>query len=81
MNVEKKYWRWTTTVIDFAKLPQEKIYGSRYRTKEDEIFRYLPLPTSTTEIHEWYNGGWSCEYNCALHYAIEYGLAEWVEDE
>lgn len=77
MNVEKKYWHWKTTIINFAELPKEKSHWSDYITKVDMIFKYLPLPTSIYEIHEWYNGGWSSEYNEALHYAIELGLVEW----
>ena len=83
---ESKYWRWKSTKIDFAKLPhgdslkQEDMYSS-YTSLVDMVFIKLPLPFSDTEIHCWYNGGFSCEYNEALYYAIKIGLAEWVEDE
>ena len=82
-NVEKKYWRWKTTVIDFSKLPhgdnlqQEDMY-STYTSLLDMAFIKLPLPYDDCEIHTWYPGGFSCEYNMALFYVIKIGLAEWV---
>ena len=33
------------------------------------------------EVHRWYNGGWSSEYNGALFYAEEYGLIEFIDIE
>lgn len=82
---KEKYWRWKSTVVDFSKLPTwenhkpEDEWGS-YSLLIDLVFRELPLPHSDTEIHLWYNGGYSCEYNEALYYAIKIGLAEWVEE-
>lgn len=78
MEIKKKYRMWKSTLIDFEKLPKEKVAG-HYYTKADYIFNYLPLPD--TIFHEWYNGGWSSEYNKALHYAEELGLIEWVKEE
>ena len=65
------YWRWKSTIIDFSKMPNENL--------KEYIFRYLPLPD--VEIHRWYNGGWSSEYNDALQYAKDYGLIEFIEEE
>ena len=73
------YWRWKSTIIDFSKIPDEYPNGYYNPSKKDYIFRYLPLPDE--EIHRWYNGGWSSEYNEALRYAEELGLIEWLEDE
>lgn len=74
----KKYWVWKKTIIDFEELPNTYVEG-HYYTKADYIFQYLPLPD--TRIHEWYNGGYSSEYNEALWFAEELGLIEWVEEE
>lgn len=71
---EKKYWRWKSTIIDFDTISDEKADFGDYITKKDMIFHYLGTPDK--EIHEWYNGGWSCEYNYALSYAKEFGLVE-----
>jgi hypothetical protein len=74
MNEEKKYWKWKSTIIDFDNIKEEKADFGDYWTKKDMIFHYLGCPDD--KIHEWYNGGWSCEYNYALSYAKEYGLVE-----
>ena len=79
MKIEKYYWRWKSTVIDFSKIPDEYPYGTISWSKKQYIFKYLPLPNE--EIHEWYNGGWSSEYNDALFYAEEYGLIDWWNEE
>lgn len=71
---EKKYWQWKSTIIDFDTISDEKADFGDYITKKDMIFHYLGTPDK--EIHEWYNGGWSCEYNYALSYAKELGLVE-----
>ena len=65
------YWRWKSTIIDFSKILNENL--------KNYIFRYLPLPD--VEIHRWYNGGWSSEYNEALFSAKEYGLIEFIDIE
>ena len=78
--METKFWRWKTTVIDFEALSKDTVPWSTYITKISYIFHYLPLPTPSWDIHDWYPGGWSSEYNEALSYAIELGLCEWVED-
>ena len=75
---KKKYWVWKTTKIDFEELRNNLVRGQDY-TKVDYIFYYLPLPD--TMLHEWYNGGYSSEYNEALGYAEELGLIEWVNME
>jgi hypothetical protein len=74
MNEEKKYWKWKSTIIDFDNIKEEKADFGDYWTKKEMIFHYLGCPDD--KIHEWYNGGWSCEYNYALSYAKEYGLVE-----
>ena len=85
MNKEEKLWRWKSTKIDFSKLPHgdnlkpEDMY-STYTSLVDLIFIKLPLPYDDWEIHTWYQGGFSCQYNEALFYAIKIGLAEWVEN-
>lgn len=71
---DKKYWKWKSTIIDFNNIKDEKADFGDYWTKKEMIFHYLGCPDD--KIHEWYNGGWSCEYNSALSYAKEYGLVE-----
>ena len=44
------------------------------RRKKEWVFRYLGIPDN--DIHEWYNGGFSSEYNHALKYAEELELIE-----
>lgn len=75
MNDKKvTYWKWKNTIIDFDNIKDEKADFGDYLTKKQMIFHYLGCPDD--DIHEWYNGGWSCEYNYALSYAKEYGLVE-----
>ena len=75
MNDKKvTYWKWKSTIIDFDNIKDEKADFGDYLTKKEMIFSYLGCPDD--DIHEWYNGGWSCEYNYALSYAKEYGLVE-----
>lgn len=74
MNNEKTYWKWKNTIIDFNNISDEKADFGDYWTKKEMIFHYLGTPDD--EIHEWYNGGWSTEYNYALSYAKELGLVE-----
>ena len=74
MSGEKYYWKWKNTIIDFNTISDEKDEYSKYRTKKDIVFRYLGTPDK--DIHEWYNGGWSSEYNTALRYAKELDLVE-----
>ena len=75
MNDKKvTYWKWKSTIIDFDNIKDEKADFGDYLTKKQMIFHYLGCPDD--DIHEWYNGGWSCEYNYALSYAKEYGLVE-----
>ena len=69
-----EYWKWTNTIIDFATLSNEKNMFGGYITKKDMIFAYLGTPDN--KVHEWYNGGFSSEYNEALKYAKEFGLIE-----
>ena len=74
MSEEKYYWKWKNTIIDFNNISDEKDEYSKYMTKKDIVFHYLGTPDD--DIHEWYNGGWSSEYNTALRYAKELGLVE-----
>ena len=74
MSEEKYYWKWKNTIIDFNAISDEKDEYSKYMTKKDLVFRYLGTPDE--DIHEWYNGGYSSEYNTALRYAKELGLVE-----
>ena len=74
MNNKKEYWQWKSTIIDFDTISDEKADFGDYTTKKEMIFQYLGTPDK--EIHEWYNGGYSCEYNYALKYAKELGLVE-----
>ena len=75
MNKEEiVYWKWKNTIIDFDVISNETIDYDKFITKKDYVFRYLGIPDN--EIHEWYNGGFSSEYNNALIYARQLGLVE-----
>lgn len=74
MNKEIKYWKWKNTIIDFNTISDEELDYAYKPKKKDWVFRYLGVPDN--DIHEWYNGGFSCEYNKALEYAKELGLVE-----
>lgn len=74
MSEKKYYWKWKNTIIDFNTISDEKDEYSKYMTKKDIVFHYLGTPDE--DIHEWYNGGYSSEYNTALRYAKELGLVE-----
>ncbi len=74
MSEEIEYWKWKNTIIDFNNISDEKIDYDNYHTKKDWVFYYLGCPDE--EIHEWYNGGFSSEYNTALRYAKQLGLVE-----
>lgn len=78
MNKEIEYWKWKNTIIDFKNISDEKIDCNNWHTKKDWVFYYLGCPDE--EIHEWYNGGFSSEYNRALEYAKELGLVEDYRD-
>lgn len=69
-----EYWKWKNTIIDFDVISNETIDYNEYITKKDYIFHYLGTPDR--QIHEWYNGGFSSEYNAALRYARQLGLVE-----
>ena len=71
---KKKYWKWKSTTIDFAKLSNEKVRGQNY-TKLDYIFHYLPVPDNK------YNKRINGYDEDALKYAEELGLIEWVDEE
>lgn len=75
MNEEKsEYWKWKNTIIDFDTISNEKDEYCDYITKKDIVFRYLGTPDN--KVHEWYNGGFSSEYNTALRYAKQLNLVE-----
>ena len=74
MNKEVRYWKWKSTIIDFNAISDEPIDYADYPKKKEWVFRYLGIPDN--DIHEWYNGGFSSEYNRALKYAKELGLVE-----
>ena len=74
MNKEVRYWKWKSTIIDFNVITDEPIDYADYPKKKEWVFRYLGIPDN--DIHEWYNGGFSSEYNSALKYAEELGLIE-----
>lgn len=78
MNKEKTYWKWKSTIIDFNNISDEKADFGDYWTKKEMVFHYLGIPDDG--IHEWYNGGWSTEYNYALSYAKQLGLVEEYRD-
>ena len=67
-------WKWKNTIIDFNAISDELADYGNYLTKKYMVFHYLGTPDN--EIHEWYNGGYSCEYNSALTYAKQLGLVE-----
>lgn len=66
-------WKWKNTIIDFDNIDDEKSDWGYY-TKAEMVFQYLGIPDD--EVHTWYSGGFSCEYNTALRYAKELGLVE-----
>jgi hypothetical protein len=71
-KAEIKKWKWKSTIIDFDNISNEK---DKFNfVKKDWVFKYLGIPDK--DIHEWYNGRFSCEYNDALIYAKELGLVE-----
>lgn len=72
MNKEVKYWKWKSTIIDFNAISDEPLDYAFHPKKKEWVFRYLGIPDN--DIHEWYNGGFSSEYNRALKYAEELGL-------
>ena len=74
MNKEVKYWKWKSTIIDFNAISDEELDYAFHPKKKDWVFRYLGIPDNN--IHEWYNGGFSSEYNWALKYAEELDLIE-----
>ena len=74
MNKNIKYWKWKSTIIDFNAISDEALDYAYYPKKKEWVFRYLGIPDN--DIHEWYNGGFSSEYNSALKYAKELGLVE-----
>lgn len=74
MDKKIEYWKWKSTIIDFNAISDELIDYDNYSKKKDWVFRYLGIPDN--DIHEWYNGGYSSEYNIALKYAKELGLVE-----
>lgn len=74
MNKKIEYWKWKNTIIDFNTISDEKDEYGGYATKKDIVFHYLGTPDN--DIHEWYNGGFSSEYNTALRYAKQLGLVE-----
>ena len=74
MNKEIRYWKWKSTIIDFNTISDEPVDYDDYTKKKDWVFRYLGIPDN--DIHEWYNGDFSSEYNRALKYAEELGLIE-----
>ena len=79
MKKEIWYWVWKNTIIDFDNITDEKAdYGFEYMSKKDYVFHFLGCPDKG--IHEWYNGGWSCEYNQAIKYAKELDLIEEYRD-
>lgn len=74
MNKETTLWRWKSMIIDFSTLSNEVNDYGGYILKKDMIFSYLGTPDE--EIHEWYNGKYSSEYNEAFRYAKQLGLIE-----
>ena len=74
MKKEEIKWKWKSTIIDFSKISDELADYGNYITKKYMVFHYLGTPDN--KIHEWYNGGYSCEYNSALKYAKQLGLVE-----
>lgn len=74
MNENIKYWKWKSTIIDFNAISDEALDYAFHPKKKEWVFRYLGIPDN--DIHEWYNGGFSSEYNSALKYAEELGLIE-----
>lgn len=74
MNKESIYWKWKSLIIDFGNITDEKNDYGEYIKKKDMVFAYLGTPDE--EIHEWYNGKYSSEYNEAFRYAKQLNLIE-----
>jgi hypothetical protein len=89
------YWEWCKFTIDFREYqdfkseynnwdwPEETSYKDKYNGNGYKLqygIRYLGLPKINDGINEWYNGGWSSEYNQALWYLIELGFIRKVEE-
>lgn len=74
MNEESIYWKWKSLIIDFGNITDEKNDYGEYIKKKDMVFAYLGTPDE--EIHEWYNGKYSSEYNEAFRYAKQLNLIE-----
>lgn len=74
MNEKNIYWKWKSLIIDFSNLTDEKNDYGEYIKKKDMVFAYLGTPDE--EIHEWYNGKYSSEYNEAFRYAKQLNLIE-----
>ena len=74
MSEKNIYWKWKSLIIDFSNLTDEKNDYGEYIKKKDMVFAYLGTPDE--EIHEWYNGKYSSEYNEAFRYAKQLNLIE-----
>ena len=89
----KFYWEWVVFKIDFNDYqdmkeehcswdwPKDFDWKKKYNGDGYKLtygFRYVGLPQKG--IYEWYNGGYSSEYNKALNYLIELGLIKVVKD-
>ena len=83
------YWRWIKFDVDFNDYEDDVYILNKFnhftlnreskRYKLQQGFEYVGLPNKDDGISEWYNGGWSSEYNHALQCLIELGFIEIVK--
>ncbi len=81
------HWKWKKFIIDFNEYqdmksehchwdwPKDMDWKKKYNGDGYKLqygFHYVGTPTKG--LYEWYNGGYSSEYNTALNYLIELGL-------
>ena len=85
------YWKWIKFDVDFMKYPDDLYQYNRFnqyelnrdsnRYKLRQGFEYVGLPINDNCANEWYDGGWSSQYNEALKYLIELGFIRKVDKE
>ncbi len=95
LGENRYYWEWCKFTVDFKEYqdfkskyesldwPKETSRKDKYNGKGYMLkygFHYVGLPDINGGINEWYNGGWSSEYNIALDYLIKLGFIRKVED-
>lgn len=85
------YWNWVKFDVDFNDYPDDMWVRDKFnhielnrdskRYKLRQGFEYVGLPLKEKYRNEWYNGGWSSEYNHALFGLIELGFIEIIDED